>query len=320
MENFATSHGIVFTSDLVRVGADDRALRYAAARGELVRVHRGAFVPAEVWNSLDRDQRYRCRVRAVGLVSRGRPVLSHESAAALWGIPTIGRSELVHVITSPSAGTRTENGVRRHGLAVDEADILDVGGVRFTTLRRTLLDLIRDGGFTAGTVALDWALRPTGSEPKPYLEREAFASYVQHQTLGRGSSRVARVVAFADPQAESPGESLSRAVIHELGFPGPELQVEIRDEGGFIGRVDFYWPEQRLIGEFDGEIKYGPDGERARRVVIDEKWREDRLRGTGRGVVRWDWRTASHGPLLFDLLHRAGLPSPRRRPHTGPIR
>ncbi|WP_210507332.1 type IV toxin-antitoxin system AbiEi family antitoxin domain-containing protein [Naasia sp. SYSU D00057] len=316
METFATSHGITFTSDVVRIGADDRALRSAAARGELIRVHRGAFVPAEVWDGMDRNERYRCRVRAVGLVSRGRPVLSHESAAALWGIPTIRASELVHVLTSPTAGTRTENGVRRHGLAVDDEDVLEDGGFRFTSLRRTLLDLLRDGSFPAGTVALDWALRPARSEPKPSLDRQAFASYVAHQALGRGAARVARVLAFADPRAESPGESVSRAMIHELGFPSPDLQSVIRDERGFVGRVDFHWPEHRLIGEFDGEGKYGPDGATARRMVIDEKWREDRLRRTGRGMVRWGWRTASDGPQLFELLHRAGLPSAR----TGPVR
>jgi hypothetical protein len=67
----------------------------------------------------------------------------------------------------------------------------------------------------------------------------------------------------------------------------------VRDEyGRLIGRVDFGWPEQRVIGEFDGRMKYGrqPDPDVTEgEAVYREKRREDELRAERLAVVRWGW-------------------------------
>jgi hypothetical protein len=80
----------------------------------------------------------------------------------------------------------------------------------------------------------------------------------------------------------------------ELGLPVPDLQVEVRTPGGlFIGRTDFGWREHRLLGEFDGRIKYGRllrPGQQPGDAVFEEKRREDALRAEDYGVVRWIWR------------------------------
>jgi hypothetical protein len=51
-----------------------------------------------------------------------------------------------------------------------------------------------------------------------------------------------------------------------------------------IACVDFYWEEQRTVGEFDGKIKYGrllKPGKRIEDVIFEEKVREDALRDLG---------------------------------------
>ncbi|WP_210479687.1 hypothetical protein [Naasia sp. SYSU D00948] len=321
MDTVASAHGITLVSELSRLDVDDRPFRAATARGDLVRVHRGAYVSAEEWAGLDRYERYRRQVVAVSLASRSRPVLTHESAAAVWGMPTLGRrGEVVHVLTTPAAGTRTENGVRRHAMDVAEEDVLESGGVRFTSLRRTLLDLMREAPFASATASLDWALRHHPRAPKPTIDPLVLAEYVAASGLVRNSRRVGRVLQFADPRAESPGESLSRVAIAELGFPAPELQVDIRDVNGVAGRVDFYWPAHRLVGEFDGDLKYDPEVVGHPSALLDEKRREDRIRRTGNGVARWDWKVAWVGPALYRRLTEAGLPSVLRTPQPGPIR
>lgn len=92
----------------------------------------------------------------------------------------------------------------------------------------------------------------------------------------------------------------------------PALQGRYSDRSGFIGRVDFDWPDHFTVGEFDGLAKYRDPGllggADPAEVVIREKLREDRLRGLGLTVVRWtfaDLRTR-HG--LCTLLRSAGLP------------
>jgi hypothetical protein len=62
--------------------------------------------------------------------------------------------------------------------------------------------------------------------------------------------------------------------------------------------VDFLWRDQRLVGEFDGKVKYGrllKPGQSVSDVVYDEKVREDRIRDEDLGVVRWTGQTSVNG-------------------------
>ena len=65
-------------------------------------------------------------------------------------------------------------------------------------------------------------------------------------------------------------------------MPRPEPQREIfGPDGRLIARVDFYWEEQKTVGEFDGKIKYGrllKPGKRIEDVIFEEKVREDAVR------------------------------------------
>lgn len=83
--------------------------------------------------------------------------------------------------------------------------------------------------------------------------------------------------------SESAGESLSRLRMHQYGIPEPVLQHSIPLLGF---RVDFYWPEFRIVGEFDGLSKYGGLADN----LATEKAREDALRDEGYQVFRWVWK------------------------------
>ncbi len=119
------------------------------------------------------------------------------------------------------------------------------------------------------------------------------------------------MVGHADARSESVGESLSRARMVELGVELPALQHEIRDGRGLVGRVDFWWERHRLVGEFDGRLKYRADGIQDQRRVEERVWaekrREDRLRATGVRVVRWTWAEALDVARMADVLDSAGL-------------
>lgn len=51
-----------------------------------------------------------------------------------------------------------------------------------------------------------------------------------------GAARAGRVVAFADPQAESAFESVSRVMFAEQKLPAPQTQVVLGHDRGPIGR------------------------------------------------------------------------------------
>ena len=94
-------------------------------------------------------------------------------------------------------------------------------------------------------------------------------------------------------------------------MPAPVLQEAFYDERGKIGVVDFWWPDCKLVGEFDGRGKYLRDeylsGRSTADAVLAEKAREDRLRALGLTIVRWDWATALDLALLEAKLRGAGL-------------
>jgi hypothetical protein len=129
----------------------------------------------------------------------------------------------------------------------------------------------------------------------------------------RAYRKASRVLDFASPLAESPGESLSRALISELGLPAPVLQHPFFDRRGRIGVVDFWWPEHNLIGEFDGRVKYSGGYGPGHEVLWNEKKREDRLRAVGPTVTRWTWEILASPARLLAQLIAAGLPRPAGR-------
>lgn len=132
-----------------------------------------------------------------------------------------------------------------------------------------------------------------------------------------GGARARRVVAFADGRSESPGESWSRVEFGRMGKPPSHLQYEVRDErGALIARSDFCWQEERVLGEFDGKIKYGAllqPGEHPSDVVVREKRREDAVRDQGWQVIRWVWSEMRTPAVIAARLDRASARSSRQR-------
>ncbi|WP_297343162.1 hypothetical protein [Amnibacterium sp.] len=305
-----TSTPIPGRFELVRVGAGnrstshDRTFRRAVERGELVRVRRGVFVAASRWHNLQPIERHRLTV-AAAVDAAPALTVSHGSAAALWGVPMVGPAPVdVEVLCSPTNGTRREGGFHRRASRDLEIEVVDLEGMRVTSVLRTVVDLAASLPFREGVVAVDWALARG-------IDREGMSRLAMTIHWAGALKRAVAAIAFGDARSGSPGESVSRALFREMGFPAPELQTRFSDRTGLIGLTDFYWRRWLLIGEFDGLAKYRSDallrGRTPAQVVTDEKRREDRLRATGPRVVRWLWPDLIPerlGPILLD----AGLP------------
>jgi hypothetical protein len=125
------------------------------------------------------------------------------------------------------------------------------------------------------------------------------------------------VVKFSDGRSGSVGESRSRVVLADLGLTPSALQYEITTPSGeFVARTDFAWEEERIVGEFDGRIKYGRllrPGQDPGDAVFEEKRREDAIRDVGWEVVRWTWGDLSVPAHLAERLERARSRAARRR-------
>ncbi|MFD1722496.1 hypothetical protein [Amnibacterium endophyticum] len=307
MQRIAGREHVRYSGHRNRYGVDARTLRRQALRGEMTKLRCGAFVDTAVWESLDPQQRMRLEAAAVHDSGRVRFIASHASAAALWEVPRIGAPDgLVHTLTSAADGTRTENGLRKHAVADLDLHRVLVHGIPCTSIERTVLDLAMTEPFVDAVVALDWALREHTSE-------DALHRALEELDPMRGRAKAERVLAFGDGRSGSVGESYSRALMAEHGFPVPVLQQRFDDHRGLIGFVDFFWPDFSLIGEFDGLVKYSDlsmlRGRTPADALVDEKIREDRLRSTGNRCIRWIWATLRQRGALAAQLRAAGLPS-----------
>jgi hypothetical protein len=151
-----------------------------------------------------------------------------------------------------------------------------------------VVDVARSQPFRAAVVAADAALRAR------CCTREELLAVVDACRGWPGTRQARRVIAFADPRADSPLESISRVAFHDYELPVPILQAVI---GGYE-RADFLWPDYRVIGEADGLGKYtSPE------VLRREKEREQSIAQLGFTTFRWTWRDAYRRPDA--LAHRA---------------
>lgn len=276
----AQSGGVLARAQLVAQGLSARDVARLVRDGVLVRVHRDAY---RVPDGPESPQR--AFLATVQAVRRRHPsvVLMGSAAVASLGLPVFGRPTAVHV-ASGSASQNSARSVFRVVAAAPPDQLRRTTTGLVAGPARAALDVARLDGLVAGVVAADAALR-AGSTTAEELDAVV-------RTLGgrRGVARARLCADLASPLSESPGESWSAVVLHQHGIARPERQHVVVDERGVVGRVDFFWPDAGVVGEFDGRVKYGrsnPSGRPPEDVLWEEKLREDRLRAAGLAPVRW---------------------------------
>ncbi|RKT35976.1 hypothetical protein DEU34_0482 [Microbacterium sp. AG1240] len=280
----------------------DEELTHVRARSgpTLERVRPGVYVDRAAWATLAPWDRYLVRVHAFALSHPGA-VFCFESAAALQRLPIFGEPRDIHVFDHARTRSRRFGDVLVHTGADSRRIVGD--GPYMTSRDITALDLARVLPPAFALAVVDAVLRQAG----PALSVAELRDLSRSQAARRGRARVEWVLPRADPTAESPGESVSRAVIEWLGFPEPELQQRFVS-GGVEDRVDFLWRRWLVIGESDGYAKYTAAGGDPLSALRREKTREDRLRRYVDGFARWDWGDAMRATPLQTALLTAGLP------------
>ncbi len=312
---------LLFSSDADRDGPGRRSLASRCRSGELLRLRPGVYVSSAEWEHLPRWEREVTMLVAAAEQGRNPRVLVQESAALAWGIPTIGSTTEIMVLASAPSHARRRGGIRWAERQLLEP-LSETSGFAVTSRAQTVLDMAAYLPFERAVPAMDHVLRPDPGRGLAPLDKVVLRNLAQALPTQAKRTRALRVINFADVRSESPGESFSRAVIHRLGFPPPDLQKEFRSSGGrVLGRTDFFWPQRNLVGEFDGAVKYGASLNgtvgQSQQALLREKRREDAIRATGVGFVRWSWADALRPPHdpggLAQILTRAGLPINRRQ-------
>ncbi|GAB3602295.1 hypothetical protein [Microbacterium aureliae] len=286
------------------IGHVDRGVR----RGELVPVCRGVYASAAEWALLPPWDKYLARVHAVAMIRPGA-LFALESAAALQGLPVFRDPGPVHVISNDTSTSRLTGAVLLHSAAVPRETVRR-GGMLMTTAAETTVDLARHRHEVVGLSAADAALRLD-----PRLTVEVLVALNESRASSRGRRRARWALNRSDGKAESTLESVSRAAIEWLGFPEPVLQRSFATSEDVRDRSDFWWPDQRTVGEADGDIKYdGTHGDPLERLRARRE-RDARLRSWARSITHWAWSDVSDPDQLGSILD--GVHLPRVRPEDG---
>lgn len=297
-------------------------------RGGAVRLTRGSYVGSEAWLAAARPGRFLLQTAARSLVPG--TVFCCETALYLHGYPTFGTPREITVSTeSGSSLGKQRPTLQVPGQAPREARfgtpivrhrhqdaLVTVLPTGFATVipSHALAQVLGRGPLVNAVTVSDAVARWTGYGAPPVAEIQAALEELGREGhAGRVARGVARLAA-GRAESESPAESGSRALMMLAGFPPPELQHSLfLEDGTFLARPDFLWPEFRLIAEVDGHVKYLDPvmngGRGAGSAVFLEKEREDALLASGYAVRRWGFRLITQGERLAALLRGAGLPS-----------
>lgn len=278
---------------LLASGLSAQMIRTAVASGRLYRVRQGVFIDAALWPDDPVEQHLLRAVAEVEVFPTA--VLSHESAATSWNLPHPGFGswhEGLVSVTVPRGAGRSRAGATVHhvGLLSPAQVTRDGGGRPVTTVARTAVDLASGRSLPDQLVIMDGAARllctsmvsnPRRSDYANPRLIEAARGLLHHSSLTRRPGGLTSAIALADPRRESAPESLSAGHFHVAGLPTPQIQAELSTPWGRL-YPDFYWPEQRLIGECDGAVKYADET-----GYVREKEREQALRDLEYRIVRW---------------------------------
>jgi len=313
----SAQHGVVARSQLRADGLTGAQIQHLARTGGFVAV--GPLV-LRATGSADTSER-----RALESVFDAGPsaVLSHTSAAALWGLPGY-RLEPCHVIghrgrqhrTAPYEATVHEPRL----LCPDHVTVLD--GIPATSPPRTIFDLASLGLHPERVErALDaaWAQNLVN-------QRSMDTALTQLAKRGRrGSGLLRDLLADRRDHYRPPESGLEHRFQHVLGrhgLPPMRRQVDVGDGEQWIGRIDFVADGLRLLCRIQSA--------RYHSALVDQ--RDDQrknalLRAAGWVVIEFTDVDVWHRPervaaSVWDGIAQANrlLPGPPRPTRTGRVR
>jgi hypothetical protein len=125
-------------------GLSQSQIDHAVRRGLLVATQRGILIPARALSAYD------VRCRAALTTQRDDAVVWRRSAAVIQGLPCVPTEWTEAVAVIEVAAQRDDltrssrRGMQRRICRLEEIDVAVVGGMRVTTVARTLEDLSRD--------------------------------------------------------------------------------------------------------------------------------------------------------------------------------
>ena len=290
----ASQRGVVTYEQLLAAGLSRGAIAHRLATGRLHRLHRGVYlvghpVPPPL------------ALETAALLSCGDgAVLSHGSAAALWGFDAPG-SMIDVTISGRERGNL--DGVRVHCVrSLWVTEVRRRQGLPVTSPARTLLDF-------AEVAPLDELEQAVAEARRSGLVRDGELEAQVERSPGRHGVKPLRALLKREGGpafTRSKAEKRLLALIRRARLPPPRCNVPVAGH-----EVDFLWPASKLVVEFDSwEFHRGRDA-----FEKDRRRDADLLLG-GYRVLRITWRRLAEEPET--VVAQIATALAERRPSSRP--
>jgi len=232
-------------------------------------------------------------------------VLSHRSAAVLWGLrKDDGRPTFD--VTAPNRRGRAPKGISAHrDGSLNREDRAQLDGIPCSSVARTLLDF--------AAVAPVWELRKAVSEAEVQriLDHGAVRRLIRRSRGRRGVARLRLVMDEIHPRTKWTRSDMEIAFLEmceRAGLPEPEVNVTLRLAGRRT-MPDFLWRDAGLIVEADSR-EFHDTGS----AFESDREREQRLQLAGWRVSRCTWRQIEREPRRLAETIRGLLRQPKSPP------
>ena len=284
-------HGVVARRQLLSRGFTRNEIQRMLANRRLLAVHRGVYAVGHL--ALSQRGRWMAAVLACGPGA----LLSHRSAAALWGLR---QSAIAYVEVIAPTERGPIDGVRpRLCRLLQPRDRATVDGIPCTSIALTLLNLAAVLPRRGVERACDEA------EVQQLFDLAAVEDVLARFRGARGSATLRGVL-----EDHAIGTTLTREALEELalalfarhGVPTPAVNATVFTPSGIPYEVDFLWRRERLVLETDG-LRFHS----TRRQIERDRRKEAELVRAGYRVVRMTWRQIEREPGTVALTLNAAL-------------
>lgn len=281
-------HGLVTRPQVLACGLTHEEILRLLRSGTWTAVRRGVYCETAVAVAAQGSTRSRRLLadRAASLRIGAPHVPSHDFAAHELGMQVLNaKQEYTHVTRPGIVGAHLKHGVKHHLAPYPEKQLVDVDGRLVLGRARTAIDIAREHGNPAGTVAVDDARRNGVPTTELWDVLDGMPCWPYRLTAKEA-------IEESDGDADSILETLGRILITELGHGKPQTQFGMTADGRTA------WADLRLgrhLFECDGRTKLVPVSaggvatKGAEDVLWDAKLRRDWLQGfrLGMSIVVW---------------------------------
>jgi predicted transcriptional regulator of viral defense system/very-short-patch-repair endonuclease len=269
-------HGVLTRQDLAALGFTPSAIRHRLATGRLHRIGPGVYAIGR--SELSRQGQWIAAVLCCG----DGAVLSHGSAAALWGIGKEWR-KTIEVSVRRRSWPRPEGVKVRSRPSLPSEDVTIQLGIQVTTPARTILDL--------ALLLSDGSLERLVNEADSLdlIDPESLRRWLEHRA---GEPGVRRLRALLDPETFRLSDSELERRFHPIalaaGLPQPEAKAFVNEY-----EVDFFWPSLGLVVECDS-LRYHRTAQKQTRDLL----RDQTHTASGLTTLRF-----THWQVRYDPRH-----------------